>query len=204
MIDRRPAGRERVGRHSFVCAAVVAVRRAARVVCLAAALAVGIGGCGIGASREIVTFPPESVGPAATVSPAVLQTRGIIAAVLGSVQIQLGDAKNPFRPAESPRVAAAPRAVYQAILPADPEGGQIVVYEFRDAGTAVDAGNELAGYLGTGAGRIQFPTDARHTIRQVGSTLIFYSWAPSTSPDPGSPKVADALATLGIGFSPPR
>ena len=71
-------------------------------------------------------------------------------------------------------------------------------------GAAVDAGNELAGYLGTGAGRIQFPDDVRWTIRQVGTTLIFYTWAPSTSPDPGSPKIADALATLGTGFTPPR
>ena len=130
--------------------------------------------------------------------------RALIAAALAPLQIQLADAKDPYRPGESARVAAAPRAVYQAVLPTDPEGGQIVVYEFRDAGAAVDAGNELAGYLGTGAGRIQFPDDVRWTIRQVGTTLIFYTWAPSTSPDPGSPKVADGLATLGIGFTPPR
>jgi hypothetical protein len=175
-----------------------------RIAGAALAAALVVGGCGVGASREIVTFPPETVGPAATVSPAVLQTRAIIAAALAPFQIQLADARDPFRPGESPRVAAAPRAVYQAVLPADPTGGQIVVYEFRDAGAAVDAGNELAGYLGTGAGRIQFPVDARQTIRQVGTTLIFYTWAPSTSPDPGSPKIADALATLGIGFTPPR
>jgi hypothetical protein len=173
-------------------------------VALAVMLAVLIAGCGIGASHEIVTFPPQSVGPAATVSPAVLQTRALIVAALAPLQIQLGDAKDPYRPGESARVAAAPRAVYQAVLPADPEGGQIVVYEFRDAGAAVDAGNELAGYLGTGAGRIQFPDDVRWTIRQVGTTLVFYTWAPSTSPDPDSPKIADALATLGTGFTPPR
>jgi hypothetical protein len=170
----------------------------------AAVLAILLAGCDIGATHEVVTFPPPSVGPAATVSPAVLQVRALIASTLAPIQIQLADAKNPYRPGESARVAAAPRAVYQAVLPADPEGGQIVVYEFRDAGAAVDAGNELAGYLGTGAGRIQFPDDARWTIRQVGTTLIFYTWAPSTSPDPGSPRIADALATLGIGFTPPR
>jgi hypothetical protein len=179
-------------------------RRLGRVAAAVAVLALVSAGCGVGASREVVTYPPESVGPAATVSPAVAQTRALIAAVLGSLPVQLRDAQNPFRPGESPRVAAAPRAVYQAVLPADPDGGQIVVYEFRDAGAAVDAGNELAGYLGTGAGRIQFPNDARQTIRQVGTTLIFYTWAPSTSPDPASPKIADALATLGIGFTPPR
>jgi hypothetical protein len=177
---------------------------ARRVAFIAAGFVLVVAGCGVGASHEIVTFPPESVGPAATVSPAVLQTRAIIAAALAPLQIQLADAKDPFRPGESPRVASAPRAVYQAILPADPGGGQIVVYEFRDTGAAVDAGNELAGYLGTGAGKVQFPVDVRVTIRAIGTTLVFYTWAPSTSPDPGSPRIADAFATLGVGFTPPR
>ena len=169
---------------------------------LAALLAAG---CGIGAAEVPRSLPPApSVGPAATVSAAVVQTRQAIAAALASSQIELVDATKPFRTAESRRLAAAPRAVYQAVLPDDPDGGFIVVYEFRDGAAAVDAGNEFAGYLGGGAGRIQFPLDARHTIRQLGTTLIVYSWAPSTSPDPGSPKVADALATLGIGFAPPR
>ncbi len=137
-------------------------------------------------------------------TPAVALTRTAIVAALAPYSLQLQDEDRPFRPAESARLASAPRAVYQVILPDDLDGGQIVVYEFRDAGEAVDAGNELAGYLGTGAGRVQFPLDAQHSIRQVGTTLIVYSWAPSTSPDPGSKTIADALATLGIGFAPPR
>ena len=90
------------------------------------------------------------------------------------------------------------------VLPKDLDGGYIVVYEFPDAARAVDAGNDLAGYLGSGAGRVNFPIDAQHTIRQLGTTLIFYTWSPSTSPDPDSPKVAEALSTLGIGFAAPR
>jgi hypothetical protein len=133
-----------------------------------------------------------------------VETRQAISAALSREQIQLQDATQPFRNAESPRLAAAPRAVYQALLPDDPDGGFIVVYEFPDNASAVDAGNEFAGYLGTGAGRIQYPIDAQHTIRQLGTTLLVYTWAPSTSPDPGSPKVAEALKTLGIGFAPPR
>jgi hypothetical protein len=163
-----------------------------------------LAGCGIGASGTVVTFPPASAGPGSTVSPAVAQTRSAIVAALGPLSFQLDDAKRPYRPAESASVAAAPRAVYQVILPDDPDGGQIVVYEFRDAASAVDAGNELAGYLGTGAGRVQFTPDAQHAIRQLGTTLIFYTWAPSTSPDPGSPQIAEALKTIGIGFAPPR
>lgn len=163
-----------------------------------------LAGCGIGASGKVVTFPPQSVGPDSTVSPAVAQTRAAIVAALAPNSLQLKDADRPFRPAESASLASAPRAVYQVVLPEDLDGGQIVVYEFRDAAAAVDAGNELAGYLGSGAGRIQFPPDAQHTIRQVGTTLIFYTWAPSTSPDPGSKTIADDLAALGIGFVPPR
>lgn len=171
---------------------------------LALVLSVLVAGCGIGASGRVVTFPPATVGPGTTVSPAVGQTRAAIAAALAPYSLQLKDADRPFRPAESARLASAPRAVFQVLLPDDLDGGQIVVYEFRDAAAAVDAGNELAGYLGAGTGRVQFPPDAQHTIRQVGTTLIFYTWAPSTSPDPGSKTIADALATLGIGFAPPR
>jgi hypothetical protein len=180
-------------------------RRGSIAVALAfAAIVTFVAGCGAGASRAPVTFPPESVGPAATVSAAMGPIRSAIVAALTPFQLQLMDANRPFRPAETARLAAAPRAVYQVILPDDPDGGFIVVYEFRDAAAAVDAGNDLAGYLGTGGGRIQFPLDAQHTIRQVGTTLIFYTWAPSSSPDPGAPKIAEALATLGIGFTPPR
>ena len=160
--------------------------------------------CGFGASGVPRSVAPATVEPAATVSAAVGQTRAAIASALAGVQIELQDSTQPFRNAESRRLAAAPRAVYQAILPDDPDGGYIVVYEFRDSAAAVDAGNEFAGYLGTGSGRIQFPLDAQHAIRELGTTLIVYSWAPSTSPDPGSPKIAAALSTLGIGFAPPR
>ena len=169
-------------------------------------LALSLGGCGLGASgsASTVTFPPGPAGPSASVSNAVGLTRQAIAAALAPVRLQLDNAQRPFRPSESRLTADAPRAVYQVVLPEDFDGGYIVVYEFRDAAAAVDAGNDLAGYLGTGAGRVAYPLDARHTIRQVGTTLIFYTWSPSTSPDPRSEEVAEALTTLGIGFAPPR
>jgi hypothetical protein len=169
---------------------------------------IGIGlvvaACGIAATTDVVTFPPEPSGPATTVSPAVGQTRAAIAAALAPHRLQLGDAQQPFKPSESRLTSSAPRAVFQVVLPKDPEGGYIVVYEFRDASAAVDAGNDLAGYLGTGNGRVAYPLDAQHSIRQLGTTLIFYTWSPSTSADPGSAEIAEALSTLGIGFAPPR
>jgi hypothetical protein len=170
----------------------------------AAALAVSVAACGIGATGSPASFPVQSVGPAATVTAAVGQTRGAIVAALAPLSLQVDDPDQPFRPSESRLTADAPRAVYQVVLPQDPDGGYIVVYEFRDANLARDAGNDLAGYLGTGAGRVAYPLDAQHTIRQLGTTLIFYTFSPSIAQDPGAAKIAEGLATLGIGFAPPR
>ena len=188
-----------------MAAGVTGPRRAASAL-VVALLALSLGGCGLGASGSgaIATFPPGPAGPSASVSNAVSLTRQAIASALAPLRLQLDNAQRPFRPSESRLTADAPRAVYQVVLPEDLDGGYIIVYEFPDSATAVNAGNDLAGYLGTGAGRVAYPLDAQHSIRQVGTTLIFYTWSPSTSPDPGSEKVAEALGTLGIGFAPPR
>ena len=135
-------------------------------------LTLGLAGCGVGANSTPASLPVASVGPSATVGPAVAQTRGAIVSALSNVAVQFGDATRPYRPAESARLRNAPRAVYQVVLPDRPDAGFIVVYEFPDATAAVDAGNEEAGYLGTGPGRIQFPIDEQHVLRQLGPTLI--------------------------------
>src|SRR5207249_4958391 len=80
----------------------------------------------------------------------------------------------------------------------------VVGYEFPDAAAAVDAGNEEAGYLGTGNGRVQFPPGTLHVLRELGPTLIFFSWLPAASSDPTAANVATALGTLGIGFTVPN
>ena len=164
-----------------------------------------VAACGIGAAGTPVSAPVASVGPAATVGAAVGQTRGAIVSALRNVGVQFGDATRPYRPGESPRLRGAPRAVYQVVLPEQPDAGFIVVYEFRDAAAAVDAGNEGAGYLGTGPGRIQYPLGTEHVLRQLGPTLILYSWSPVEGDD--STTAADigaALASIGVGFSVPR
>ena len=100
----------------------------------------------------------------------------------------------------------APRAVYQVVLPQDPEGGYIVVYEFprfrrgrRRRATSTRAMSAAAAREGRSSRSTRCTT-----IRELGTTLIVYSYSPSTSPDPGSAQIADALKTLGIGFAPPR
>ena len=162
-----------------------------------------VAGCGIGATGSAASVPAESIGPATTAGAAAAQTRGAIVAALSGVSVQFGDATRPYRPAESGRLRDAPRALYQIVLPDQPDAGFIVVYEFPNSAAAVDAGNEEAGYLGSGNGRVQFPPGTQHVIRALGTTLILFSWVPAASSDPTPGQVAAALGTLGIGFTVP-
>jgi hypothetical protein len=161
------------------------------------------GGCGLGA--RVVDTPTSSPAPTTALSSTLALTRGQVVAALGAAQVQAEDARVPFRPGESATVAAAPRVVLHALLPAAPQRGFIVLYEFRDPGTATAAAQELAAYLASGPGRVQFPNDARFTIRQLGSAVVFYHWSPAASEDPdGEERMATALAALGQGWEVPR
>lgn len=147
---------------------------------------------------------PASIGPDRTVSPVVSGTRAELVRVLGERSVILDDMDTPVRPAEGPILTYAPRAVYQAQLPADPEAGIIVVYELADPGAAAAAAADQAAYLASGPGRVQYPDAARHVIRVLGSTVIFYTWIPESAEDPLTPEVAAALATLGTGVDVPK
>ncbi len=150
-----------------------------------------------------VTYPVGSIGPDKTVSPAVSQTRGQLVAVLGDQNLILNDTISPYRPPESASLASAPRAVYQVTLPADPNGGFIVVYEFPDTAAAAAAAAEMQAYHGTGPGAVQSPLGTVHVIRQVGTTVVYYGWLPGASKDPGAQAIQVALETLGNGYSVP-
>ena len=127
------------------------------------------------------SLPAASVAPGRTVSPAVNQTRIELVRALGAHNLVLTDSQAPVRPAEAPLLAAAPRAVYQVILPKDPSHGFIVVYEFRDPARAAAAAAEEQAYLATGPARVQTPLGTVSIIRQVGSTVVFYNWLPQGS-----------------------
>jgi hypothetical protein len=173
---------------------------------LAAAIlaAILIAGCGVAAPNRPVPIPSrETPLPLPTVSEAVAQTRLQVATALGAAGYQLLVPTQPFRPPESARLAAAPRAVFQVALPDDPTRGYIVIYEFVDSAQAGIAGGEMAAYLATGPGRIQFPADARYVLRQVDTTLIFYSWSPANSPGTDAQAIGQALETVGQGIEIP-
>ena len=180
-------------------------RRAIPIAWLAlAAVATLIAGCGIGASGTPRSFPAESVGPSIGTTAAVAETRAVIAAALAPKSLQLADPQVPFRPPESLAFSAAPRGVYQVLLPDDPTHGFISVYEFADASSAATAGQQQADYVGSGPGRVLLPLDTRFVIRQVGTTIVFYTWSPSNSPDPRTADIQAALDTLGTGIAVPR
>jgi hypothetical protein len=163
-------------------------------------MAAGTLGACAAPETPVQTFPPVSIGPLRTVSPAVNQTRAELVRVLGEVNLVLADTQAPIRPAEAPLLAGAPRAVYQVTLPEDPTRGFIVVYELSDASRAADAAAEEQRYLASGPGRVQTPEGTVYVLRQVGSTVVLYDWLPGAAQDPRAPDIQRALETLGVGF----
>ena len=169
---------------------------------MAGAVVIAIAGC---AATEAPgpSLAAPSARPSTGITPAVGQTRGELFRVLGARNLVLGDTQTPVKPAEAPLFAAAPRAVYQVLLPKDPTRGLIVVYEFRDASSAAAAATQQASYLATGPGRVQTPEGTVTVIRQVGSTVVYYSWLPTAAKDPSAAGIQAALETLGVGYPVP-
>lgn len=163
-------------------------------------LAAAVAGCAAsGPPPSAAAVPEASAGPG-SVSPAVALTRGELVRALGTKNLVLTDSQAPVRPAEAPLLAAAPRAVYQVLLPKDPSKGFIVVYEFPDATHAAAAATEEQAYLATGPGRVQRPQGTVSVIRTVGPTVIFYDWLPGAAQDASAPGIQQALETVGIGY----
>jgi hypothetical protein len=156
-----------------------------------------LGGCGGRAEVAITPRPAASAGPAVATSGAVAIARGQLSRALGEVGLQLGDAQVPFRAPEPPALDTVPRAIVQALLPDDPNHGYITIYEFPTTAAASQGAGALVDYLGTGFGRAQFPPDARHRIRLLGTTLIYYSWSPASSPDVRTEEIEKALDAVG-------
>jgi hypothetical protein len=69
--------------------------------------------------------------------------------------------------------------------------------------TAADAAADEAAYLASGPGRIQSAEGTRHVLRQVGSTIVSYSWVPAGAQDPRAADIQAALETLGAPIDIP-
>ena len=176
-------------------------RTASRSFVLGALLGLSIVACAGSAAVPTTTYPPPSAGTNLDVTAAVGQTRAEIAAALARAPAAAPGLADPVpagRGAASSRTR--PRAVYQAVLPADPTHGYIVVYELRDTARAAEAAAEQQRYLVTGPGRVQTPPGTVHVIRGVGTTVIVYDWLPGASTDPSAPAIQAALETIGTPY----
>ena len=127
---------------------------------------------------------PASPTPSPSVTAPMEVARAQLDGTLRAAGISLVLEEAPYRPAESPALAAAPRLVLRAILPDDPSQGRIVVYDLGDPQAAYAAAREMAAYLATGPGRVQFPPDARFALRLIGPTVIFSTWSAANAADP--------------------
>jgi len=163
--------------------------------------ALAVAGCGIAARGGPVQSPVAT--PVPSVPIAIEQTRVQLEGALRAAGYFVARADAPFRPPESGLLASAPRVVFQVLLPDDPGRGQIVIYEYPDTERAAAAGHEMAAYVASGPGRVQFSPDARHVLRQSGTTLIFYTWLREGATDAVA-EIATVLDTVGQGIAIPQ
>jgi hypothetical protein len=147
------------------------------------------------------TFPPFGSTPAPP-GDATAATRQQVVQALASVGLQAVDSTRPYRPPEGPLLAAAPRTVLQA-LPDDALHGNVVIYALGSDVAAQKAAADHAAYIASNIGRIQFAQDSRFVLRQVGSTVVFFTRSPGGSPDPRLQSIQDALSTLGTEVTIP-
>lgn len=169
----------------------------------AASIAVSglIAGCAGGAPAVGTAAPLPTTQPSA--STAVVATLAQVDAALRANGLVVESTLTAVRPAEPPSFAGVVRWPFHAVLPDDPGGGYFVIYEFPAPALAADGGRDLAAYISSGPARVQYTPDARFVLRQVGSTLVFYPWSPASSPDPRTPALAAALASVGLAVPIP-
>ena len=109
----------------------------------------------------------------------------------------------PYRPAEWPLLATAPRAVYQVILPDDPDEGFIVVYEFPDPAGPRRPPPSSRRTSRPGPGRSSRRSGRSTSSARSGPTVVFYGWLPEDAKDASAPGIQGALETLGAGYPVP-
>lgn len=162
-----------------------------------AMLAVLIGAAALGCATQPAITPPAGSLPG-QVGDAVGVTRQLIVNALGAVGLQAVDSTRPYRPQEADLLRGAARSVLQATLPDDPNGGYIVIYSLLTSEAAQRAATGQAAYIASGPGGIQFPTGSHFVLRVVDSTVVFFTWAPGSAPDPRTPLIEDALQNVGV------
>ena len=166
-----------------------------------AALFLVVGGSGLAAcmpAAPATPVPATQPPPAPQLTADGRVTVAALEAALRAAGFGLIPATQPYRPSEPGELQPVPRAVFQEVLPADPDAGYVVVYEFADAGTAQSMGQTLARYLASGFGQTGYPIDTRFAVSVAATTVVFSAWSPAASRDEASSGVAfDVVAGFG-------
>lgn len=131
-------------------------------------------------------------------------TKQLVIGALSAAGVPAADAIRPYRPSETPALIGAARSVIQAQIPNDPDHGFIVIYALGSAVAAEKAAFDQAAYVASPAGGIQFPPGSHFLIRIIDTAVVFFTWAPGTSPDQQQQHIEDALSALGIPVPIPR
>jgi hypothetical protein len=168
----------------------------ARLVALVVVVAGTLTACGGTAS----TFPPVGSTPQPAGGATAAAEQAIIKALAG-VGLQAAESARPYRPPEGPLLAAAPRTVLEVPLPADKDPATIAIYALASPDAATAAARDDADYIRSNTGGIQLPPGTEVVLQVVGSNVVFFSWLPADSPDPGTATIARTLA--GVGQSVP-
>ena len=146
---------------------------------------------GPAASGAVATPLPTATTAVATTLVQVngaLRNRGLTA-VGRAASVRLG---------EPASFAGIPRWPYSVPLAGETDGARFVIYDFGDLDLALASARELATYIVTGPGRVQYLPDTKFALRQVGSTVIFFAWSPENAKDTdGAAAVAAAIDTVG-------
>lgn len=152
----------------------------------------------------LVVVQALGLGPGAGATPtgvpagdAARVTHDLVVKALGDASFQVQDPPNDYRPGESPELYSVPRGLVQVIVPSEPQGEHVVIYELASANEADRVGREFVAYLASGTGAIQYPRDTRFVVQRRGPTLVFYQWSAEANPDPRLAELAAALETVG-------
>lgn len=143
--------------------------------------------------------PPPTMAPTGQ---AAQRTWDQVAAALQAASFQVQDPVTEYRPGESPALLDVPRRLLQVLLPSEPGGGYVVIYELPTNGDAERVGRDFASYLASGTGAIQYPRDTRFVLQRAGATIIFFPWSAEANPDPRLAELAAALQTVGVSLAP--
>ena len=166
--------------------AVLGIGSLLLAVALIAAQALGIG---------LGPGPAPTMGPT---GPASQLTHDLVRQALEKGSLQVQEPLTEYRPGENRALYLVPRRLLQVVLPDEPQGGYVVIYELSTNGEADQIGREFAAYLASGTGAVQYPAETRFVIRRLGPTLIFFAWSPAADLDERVPVMASILETVGV------